>query len=295
MHSCGASTRLQCRQSILQRPHLNQPTIPWGIHWTGIGARALDPRSDRAAKYQPQAAYAGLQKSLQAKWQYLQRVTANILDKFDPLTKAIQSTFLPALFGQSPTEEITKITELSVKQAGLALPCPTNTAGDNYKNSTVTCGHLIAALRHRETFRHADHTATMAECRSVLKERNNKDCEERLQKLLQQLPPQHSRTILRGRQTGSWLTTMPSDVCSTELSPQEFRDGLHLRYGIDPPNLPARCDGCNAPYLLQHGLTCKTGGLIIARHNEVQDELLALCTKAFPPSCVRYEPLIHPS
>ena len=32
------------------------------------------------------------------------------------------------------------------------------------------------------------------------------------------------------RETGSWLTTLPSTVDGTELSALEFRDRLHQRY-----------------------------------------------------------------
>lgn len=65
-----------------------------------------------------------------------------------------------------------------------------------------------------------------------------------------------------------------------------------MRYGEAPPDLPARCDGCDAPFTLQHALGCKKGGLVIFRHNEIQDELMNMAGKALTPSAVRDGPLI---
>ena len=36
-------------------------------------------------------------------------------------------------------------------------------------------------------------------------------------------------------------------------------------------NVPSGCDGCGAPFSLDHTLVCRKGGLIIQRHNEVWD------------------------
>jgi hypothetical protein len=69
-------------------------------------------------------------------------------------------------------------------------------------------------------------------------------------------------------------------------------DGTLLQ-GIPKNNFPHKCNGCDAPFTLQHALGCKKGGLIIFRHNEVRDELAHLATKAFTPSAVRDEPLIR--
>ncbi len=85
---------------------------------------------------------------------------------------------------------------------------------------------------------------------------------------------------------------MPSTLNGTKLSPQEFRDSLHLRYARSPGDLPVHCDGCDAKFSIRHALECKVGGLIILRHNEVNDELGDLASKAMTPSAVRAEPLI---
>jgi hypothetical protein len=52
--------------------------------------------------------------------------------------------------------------------------------------------------------------------------------------------------------------------------------------------LPVKCLG----FSFRHALECKVGGLIILRHNEVNDELGNLASKAMTPSAVQVEALI---
>ena len=97
----------------------------------------------------------------------------------------------------------------------------------------------------------------------------------------------------RTAKTGAWLTVLPSTVNGTELGSQEWRDALFLRYGLEPPDLPSYCDGCNAKFTISHALDCKKGGLVTARHNELHDGVADLAGKAFTHANVRDDPLIY--
>ena len=68
-----------------------------------------------------------------------------------------------------------------------------------------------------------------------------------------------------------WLTVLPTSQDHFDLTAQEFRDALALRYRKPLLNVPSGCDGCGAPFSLDHALVCRKGGLIIQRHNEVRD------------------------
>ena len=84
------------------------------------------------ARKHPQSAYAGLQKSLQQEWAFVQRVTPVISNAFGPVEEEISKAFLPALFeGAGYGAPGRDITRLPVKQAGMALPDPTWTAHEN--------------------------------------------------------------------------------------------------------------------------------------------------------------------
>jgi hypothetical protein len=101
---------------------------------------------------------------------------------------------------------------------------------------------------------------------------------------------------LRGQDTGQWLMVLPSStVNGTELSAQEFRDSILLRYARTPADLPTHCDRSDQKFTVCHALECKKGGLVISRHNDIQDELIDLASKALTPSAVRNEPRIHTS
>jgi hypothetical protein len=52
----------------------------------------------------PQTAYAGLQKSLQQEWQFVQRVTQGIGPEFRDIELVLAKTFLPTLFGDDYDE-----------------------------------------------------------------------------------------------------------------------------------------------------------------------------------------------
>jgi hypothetical protein len=94
--------------------------------------------------------------------------------------------------------------------------------------------------------------------------------------------------------TGMWLTTTPTRLNGTELSADKFRDSLRLRLGLTPLALPASCDGCGQPFTVGHALTCKKGGLVVLRNNDVSAEWHHLCAQALSPAAVSDEPLIHP-
>ena len=110
---------------------------------------------------------------------------------------------------------------------------------------------------------------------------------------LEGAPVQQARRMLRAAKTGAWLTVMSSTVNGTYLVAQECRDALFLRYGLETPDLPAHCDGCDAKFTISHALDCKKGGLVTARHNELCDGVADLAGKAFTPAHVRDDPLIY--
>ena len=46
-------------------------------------------------------------------------------------------------------------------------------------------------------------------------------------------------------------------------------------------------------FYVHHALSCSNGGLFIARHNGICDEIIHLARQAFSPNCVRSEDLIR--
>jgi hypothetical protein len=129
--------------------------------------------------------------------------------------------------------------------------------------------------------------------RTEMQLRKLSELEQKLGAILSDLPADQGQTIKREQQTGAWLSAPPSTVNGTELSAQEFRDAITIRYAITPSNLPASCNGYDAQFTLQDALGCKKGGLVIFCHNEIRDELVYLAGKAYTPSAIHDKPLIR--
>ena len=56
-------------------------------------------------------------------------------------------------------------------------------------------------------------------------------------------------------------------------------------------SLPSVCDGCGAPFSVEHALDCRFGGLVSRRHNEVRDAFGDLASLVWSP--VVKEPVVH--
>ena len=68
----------------------------------------------------------------------------------------------------------------------------------------------------------------------------------------------------------NWLSVLPLKRYNFYLIKSEFKDGLHPRYGWEPPNNP-HTSPCGPPFTLTHFLHCRNGGYTHLRHNEIRD------------------------
>lgn len=76
--------------------------------------------------------------------------------------------------------------------------------------------------------------------------------------------------IISEKGTSNWLSTIPLKKYGFYLEKQAFRDALRIRYGIQIANIPQKC-ACGAQNNMEHAFTCKRGGYVIIRHNEIRD------------------------
>ena len=104
---------------------------------------------------------------------------------------------------------------------------------------------------------------------------------------------QEKNRFHRATRNGAWLSAVSHCLNGTELTREEFRDNLCLRYGLMPQDIPATCDGCGKKFSIEHALSCPKGGLVIARHNDAAKEWGALGSRALVPSAITYEPKIN--
>ena len=236
----------------------------------------------RVARKHPQYAHVGLHKSLQKEWSFVQRLTPGIRYAFGPVEEAMQETFGLALFqGLGEGAPGRGVTRLPVKQAVLTLPDTANTAPENWTASCVITGHLVAALRGQVDFWMADHSACLQEGQTAEQKQKVLLSEVALEETIAAPPAQGARCLQYATKTGDWLKMQPSTVNGTELDAQECQDSLFLRYGLDLPDLPHYCDGCNTNFSIFHTLDCMQGVLVTARHNKLREGVADLTGKTF--------------
>jgi hypothetical protein len=172
------------------------------------------------------------------------------------------------------------------------VPDPQLTAARCLEASVRCTAELTRTLREGTALDVNAHAAHATDARRRMLKAKTKEEEATLDRLCAAARPPAARRMKRSQETGAWLTAMPNALNGTELSEEEFRDNLRLRFGLQPLSLPDRCDGCEAKFTVDHALSCKKGGLVLLRHNDVAAEWHTLCAAALTPSAVSDEPLI---
>ena len=112
-------------------------------------------------------------------------------------------------------------------------------------------------------------------------------------KLLEKLTKEKRQIVNLGSEKGAKnrLNVLPLTIYGFNLNKSEFRDGLHLRYGIEPKKLPKTCP-CGHDFTIAHALHCPKGGYIQLRHNEIKDTIAKFMDKVCHD--VEIEPLLQP-
>ena len=164
---------------------------------------------------------------------------------------------------------------------------------DGYRASLEATKALTASLLARTDLDAAGYASTVKEARSRTRKTKALRGLSDLKTLCNAKDKFVSRRMMRSKETGGWLNNLPNTLNGTVLSEEEFRDSLRLRFGLNPLNLPSTCDGCGKKFNFNHAQTCKKGGLILHRHDDVAAEWGEMCSRALKPSAVSDEPFIH--
>ena len=87
---------------------------------------------------------------------------------------------------------------------------------------------------------------------------------------------QDRNRLHRLTRNGVWLSTVPHCFNSVELSREELRDNLRLRYRLMLQDIPTTCGCCGKRFLIEHSLSFPKGGIILARSDYAAKEWGAL-------------------
>lgn len=82
----------------------------------------------------------------------------------------------------------------------------------------------------------------------------------------------------RDKGASSWLNAIPIEQQGLDLNKNEFSDALRLRYNLPLKGLPSFCT-CGDAFTVNHALSCKKGGFVSKRHDNVRDLLTSLLNR----------------
>ena len=124
-----------------------------------------------------------------------------------------------------------------------------------YNTSKAASAELVDSLLGVSTLNYIGYRACVRRASAAARrERNNADIAELVRQ--KELSGGHDRNRLhREKSNGAWLSAVPHRLNGTELSREEFRDNLCLRYGLMPQDIPATCDGCGKKFLIENSLS----------------------------------------
>ena len=241
----------------------------------------------------PHPAYTAYTHGQANKWVYQARVSENCGDHFEKLESEIRTKLLPTVCNRTPSDDERELVGLPTRLGGLGINNPTEVATTLHQCAVHATKPLVDHMLQSQNNTHADdsHPASqsfqeaLADQRDAIK-RNREVMDAHMRDKANALRAKlgsDSTTALamrwaEERGTSTWLTALPLVSHGFDPTRREFYDALCLRYGWEPSKMPTTC-ACGQRFSLEHALTCRRGGYIAMRHDEVRDLFAALLSE----------------
>ena len=180
-----------------------------------------------------------------------------------------------------------------MKQGGINFRNPVEGADAVFASSEATTASLGTSLLDGTDLEPVTHRGQVRAASVEARKEKVETQQATVERMKVNAPKKVIKRLDRIGQCGIWLSIPPNKLSGTCLSFDEFMDALRMRYGLKPLGLCNVCDACNSTFTVAHALSCKKGGLVSIRHNDVRDEAGALASHALQASKVTYEPMIN--
>ena len=223
------------------------------------------------AESQPQAAYSAFVNGCKNKLSYFMKASPDISNLLIPTEDTIRNRSIPAITGgRICNEEERKLQSLRTRYGGLGIPISHEQAEVEYNSRRITT-ELTSLITVQQMEYTVDELAI-----KIIRLEMKSEKENTYKHIMEHLKDNTSEKLKRLLQlstekgVSSWLSMSPIGDYGFELSKQQFWDSVSLRYGWEISKLPTTCP-CRTKFDIQHSVSCKKGGFVIIRHNDLRD------------------------
>ena len=248
----------------------------------------------KMAKTDPQAALSAFTHGVRHTWTYTMRTISGIAELLEPLEECISNTLIPSIVGKQCNATERKLLSLPPRLGGLGIIDPTENCQTEYMNSKSLTTQLQNFIHDQSIGGQLDQESLNKQKYQISKTRQDYQ-QSKLEEVKAELEnnPLKLRLLESSCERGAsnWLTCLPLESDGFGLNKQEFADAIRLRYGWNLERMPVKCP-CGAVFSVQHAMSCKKGGFVHARHNEVRDLTASLLKEVCHDVAV--EPLLQP-
>ena len=167
------------------------------------------------------------------------------------------------MFGVEVSAVERRLFALSLRLGGLGICNPVALALHLFNLSVSGTKPLGRSIADLESFELDSHFDCVFSSKQFHRQQLGVAFSEEFGQLFGLFDSMQQRAILRAQDSNisSWLSVLPLARSQFDLSAQEFRDGLALRCRKPLLSLPSVCDGCGAPFSVEHSLDCRFWGL----------------------------------
>ena len=235
------------------------------------------------AETHPQMAYSAYIKGYKSKFTHFIRTIENFHHHVSPIDELLSEQFIPTLFGlETPLPELRDLFCLNSRDGGLGIPTLAKEAQNQHIASLSITEPLVHSIIEQEsTMRETNSVGhTVEDLKRINRSQKVKRTKEEMESVDKDLQPTTLSFVKQARDKGAsaWLNALPIEDMNFVLNKEEFRDALRMRYNINLENLPSNCP-CGQKFDVTHALSCKKGGFVNERHDNIKNTLTSLLTK----------------
>ena len=239
----------------------------------------------KIARFYPQTAHCAFTAGYRHKFNYMLRTIPGLSRHLQPVEDVIRHKLIPALCeSRSCSDDERLLLSLPVKLGGLGIPDLTRIAALEYDASMSETEHVAKKIINQNDLQ--VNSNICVHVYSNIAKKKSEYYQSILASLREKMTSAQCRSndIACSDGASIWLSSLPLKSENFSLKKPEFYDGIHLRYAWDLKNLPSECV-CKAKFNVDYALSCKIGGFVTLRHNEMRDLTVDLLSTVCKDVC----------